>query len=406
MLNKTKHFIKRLVKWLALALAAYLGLVLVAFAWQMINARLRDPDADLVKQEMQPAVTQIVESAREIVNIYRTPEYQRDAHSKAHGCVRANMEVLQNEAQYRYGIFEKPARYEAWVRFSNGTTPAIPDYERDARGMAIKVMGVAGKQLLPTELAGNTQDFLMINSPVFFVRRIDEYQQLMNDTAHGAPFRYFFANYSVNPFKWKLRQLAVALSTRKPPPATPFSTQYYSMSAYKLGPNDIKFSSKSCNVVSVGGIDKKHPNFLRESLKRVLRKQDVCMELMVQIRNPDARMPVEDTTVKWSEKTSPFVTVARLLIPRQDFDTPQQNKMCEDLAMNPWHGIEAHKPIGKINEMRKELYLHTAAFRRMRNGVMLQEPASWCDTLEEYCPQPVSAEPEEPLPPDEQEATQ
>lgn len=243
----------------------------------------------------------------------------------------------------------------------------------------------------------------MINAPVFFVRRIDEYQELINDTANGAPFRYFFANYSVNPFKWKLRQLVVALSTRTPPPDTPFSTQYYSMSAYKLGPNDIKFSSRSCNVVPVQGIDRKHPNFLRESLKSVLRKQDVCMELMVQIRDPDARMPIEDTTVRWSEKVSPFVTVARLLIPRQDFDTPQQNRMCEDLSMNPWHAITAHKPISKINEMRKELYLHTAAFRRMRNGVMLGEPDSWCDSLEEYCPQPIAVEPEETQAAGEQE---
>ncbi len=401
MLNRIKHFSKRFLKWLALASAAWLGLVLIALAWQMISAKVRDPDADLVKQEMQPAVTEIVESAREIVSIYRTPEYKRDAHSKAHGCVRANMEVLQNESQYRYGIFAKPARYEAWVRFSNGTTPAIPDYKRDARGMAIKVMGVEGKQLLPAALAGSTQDFLMINSPVFFVRRIDEYQQLMNDTAHGKPFRYFFANYSVNPFKWKLRQLVVALSTRKPPPATPFSTQYYSMSAYKLGPNDVKFSSKACNAISTEGIDDKHPNFLRESLKSVLRKQDVCMELMVQIRDPDARMPIEDTTVEWSEKVSPFVSVARLLIPRHDFDTPQQNRMCEDISMNPWHGIAAHQPIGKINEMRKELYLHTAAFRRMRNGVMLVEPDSWCDSLKEYCPQSAAAEPLATPPPTE-----
>lgn len=389
------HKIKRLLKWLAVALAAYLGLVLIALAWQMIHGRLRNPDADLVNQEMQPAVSQIVESVREIVNIYRRPGYQRDAHSKAHGCLRADMEVLQNEEKYRYGIFAKPGKYETWVRFSNGTTPEIPDYKKDARGMAIKVMGVEGKQLLPGVLAGTTQDFLMINAPRFFIRRIDEYQELISDTAHGVPFRYFFAGWSVNPFKWRLRQLVIALSTRTAPPDTPFSTQYYSMSTYKLGPNDIKFSSKSCDVVTVEGINRKHPNFLRESLKKVLRKQDVCMELMVQLRNPDARMPIEDTTVTWSEKVSSFVTVARLSFPRQDFDTPQQNRMCEDISMNPWHAIEAHKPISKINEMRKELYLHTAAFRRMRNGVMLQEPDSWCDSLAEYCPRPVVVEPEE-----------
>ena len=379
--------IKRLLKWLAVVLAAYLVLVLVVFAWQMIHGRFRDADADLVNQDMKPAVSQIVESVRKIVNIYRRPGYQRDAHSKAHGCLRADMEVLQNDEKYRYGLFAKPARYQTWVRFSNGTTPEVADYKKDARGMAIKVMGVEGKQLLPGQLAGTTQDFLMINSPRFFIRRIDEYMQLEHYVSDGQKFKYFFGGWSLNPFKWKLRQLYVANSTIAAPPVTPFSTQYFSMSPYKLGPHDIKFSSKSCDVVTVEGINQKHPNFLRESLKKVLRKQDVCMELMVQIRNPDARMPIEDTTITWSEKISPFVTVARLSFPRQDFDTPQQNEMCEDISMNPWHAIEPHKPISKVNEMRKELYLHTAAFRRMRNGKILQEPTSWCDSLPEYCEQ-------------------
>jgi hypothetical protein len=397
--NLMLHKIKRLLKWLAVALAAYLGLVLIAFAWQMIHGRLRNPDADLVKQDMQPAITRIVESAREIVSVNRGPEYRRDAHSKPHGCVRADMEVLQNEEKYRYGIFAKPKKYETWVRFSNGTVPQVPDYKKDARGMAIKVMGVEGEQLLPPELAGGTQDFLMINAPRFFVRRIDEYVELMHDAANEVPFKYFFGGYSVNPFKWKLRQLYIAQSTRTAPPVTPFSTQYFSMSPYKLGPHDIKFSSKSCDVVTVEGINQKHPNLLRESMKKVLQKQDVCMELMVQIRKPDARMPIEDTTVTWSEKESPFVTVARLSFPRQDFDTPEQNRMCEDISMNPWHAIKAHEPISKINEMRKELYLHTAAFRRMRNGVIAKEakePASWCDSLEEYCPKTTTETPEPP----------
>jgi hypothetical protein len=106
---------------------------------------------------------------------------------------------------------------------------------------------------------------------------------------------------------------------------------------------------------------------------------------MLQVQDPDARMPIEDTTVTWSEQVSPFIPVARLFIPRQHFDTPEQNTLCENLSFNPWHGLLAHQPLGYMNLLRRELYLHTAGFRRGRNGVPPEEPSSWCDSLPSHC---------------------
>jgi hypothetical protein len=389
--------IKKVLKWSGILLLVYLVLVLMVFGWQMFYGSIRDADADLVDQSMSPAVTRIIEYVREIVAANRIPIYQRDAHAKPHGCVRAVFEVPELAKPYRYGLFANPGRYEAWVRFSNGTVPSLPDTKKDARGMAIKVMGVTGPQLLDPRLSGNTQDFLMINSPNFFVRRIDEYVELERQSANNTPFRYFFADGSLNPLHWKLRQLYLGLTTRKTALSSPLSDQYFSMSAYSLGPHKIKFSAKACDVIKPEGIDRSNPNFLRTALKSVLRENDACFQFMVQLRDDDARMPVEDTTVRWSEKISPFAPVARLLIPQQFFDTPAQNDMCENLAFNPWHGTEPHRPLGKINELRRDLYSHTAAFRRGRNGIALQEPLSWCDSLPSLCPpQPVDRPVSEP----------
>jgi hypothetical protein len=157
------------------------------------------------------------------------------------------------------------------------------------------------------------------------------------------------------------------------------------MSAYRLGPQTVKFSARACENVPAGQVDRSNPNFLRDAMQQVLRYQDACFQFMVQVRDEDARMPVEDATVRWSEKDSPFVPVARLYIPRQVFDTPGQNEMCENLSYNPWHGLTDHQPLGKINEMRRELYLATAAFRRARNGAAQREPTSWCDALPSHC---------------------
>lgn len=383
--------ISKWLKRLFILIVVYAGLFLGIFAWQMLSHRLSDPDADLVDKtelDTQNRLTDnaaIIESVREFVTKYRTPEYQRDAHSKAHGCVRATFEVFESQANYNYGIFKQPAIYQAWVRFSNGSVPTLNDPKKDARGMAIKVMDVPGEQLLPPLLAGKTQDFVMINSPAFFIRKISDYKDLEKRTTQGKPFTYFLGDHYINPFKWRLRELYLGLGTRKKPPATPLSTDYFSMSPYKLGPHEIKYSAKTCDNYQAPGINRKDPNFLREAMKKFLKHQDACFQFMVQLRDPNARMPIQDTTVVWSEKDSPFVPVARVHIPKQEFDTPEQNAMCEAMSFNVWHGVKEQKPLSYINELRRDLYLHTAAYRNVRNGVHYEEPNSWCDSLEKFC---------------------
>ncbi len=405
MWNKISKWLKRLLYFVAF----YALMAAVIFAWQMVSHRLSDPDADLVdKSELdtQNRLTQnaaIIEQVREFVTKNRTPQYERDAHSKPHGCVRATFEVFDTQAKYNYGIFKKAATYEAWIRFSNGSVPVLDDPKKDARGMAIKVMGVPGEQLLPPILSGATQDFVMINSPAFFIRKISDYLDLEIRTTQGKPFTYFLGDYYLNPFKWKLRELYLGLGTRKKPPATPLSAQYFSMSPYKLGPHEIKYSAKACEDIQAPGINRDDPNFLREAMKKVLKRQDACFQFMVQVRDPEARMPIEDTTVIWSEKKSPFVPIARVHIPKQEFDTPDQNAMCEALSFNVWHGVKEMQPLSHVNELRRDLYMHTAAYRNVRNGVHQDEPTSWCDSLSKYCDEPEPLEVIEPIVIEEEE---
>lgn len=379
------HHWKILLKWAAAAVLFYLLLVVCALGEQMFSGAVGDADADLVDQPMQPVLTQVIESVRTIVTANRTPVYQRDAHAKAHGCVRAVFEVSQTLDPYRFGIFAAPRTYQAWIRFSNGRVPVLPDSAKDARGMAVKVMGVKGKQLLDPRLAGATQDFVMITSPNFFVRRLEDYAELERQSARNTPFRYFFADGSPNPFRWKLRELYLGLSALKSAPTTPLSEQYYSASAYRLDTKIMKFSARPCDVLPDPGIDRSTPNFLRDALKATLRRRDACFEFMVQLRDDGAHMPVEDTTVRWSERVSPFVPVARIFVPQQQFDTPAQNEMCENLSFNPWHGIVEHEPLGKLNVLRRDLYAQTAAFRRGHNDVPPHEPTDWCDALPAHC---------------------
>src|SRR4051812_13984482 len=86
----------------------------------------------------------------------------RGQHAKGTGGIRARLVVDPNRpAETRFGIFEPTRTYEAIVRFSNGTGRLQPDTMKDARGMAIKVLGVEGPRLLDEEGDRDSQDFVM-----------------------------------------------------------------------------------------------------------------------------------------------------------------------------------------------------------------------------------------------------
>ena len=76
---------------------------------------------------------------------------QRGFHAKAHACLRGTFKpATDRAARTRFGIFKSDAPRPVWVRFSNGVGWKQPDKDLDARGMAIKVMGVQGPKSCPT----------------------------------------------------------------------------------------------------------------------------------------------------------------------------------------------------------------------------------------------------------------
>lgn len=334
--------------------------------------------------------------------------YRRDVHSKTHGCIKATFTVLDNiDPRLRQGIFAKPhASYETWIRFSSGNEYPQPDSTADARGMAIKVMGVEGKKLLQEDglPPANTQDFALMNATQFFIRNIDEYNEFTKylGSALDAPdsgftlnyhkwhmhqkflgirakYGYFFAGFSPEFWKWHLREMRLAKKTLKAPPDSLLNTQFYSVSAFKLGPeNNVKYSARPCSDSPAADVDHSDPNFLREEMVKRLASGTACFYFMVQLQVPGRNMPIEDTTVEWSENDSPFVPVARLDIPKQEFEA--NNDLGENLSFNPWHSLPEHKPIGVMNRIRKAVYLGVSRYRRQMNGAPLCEPKNW-DTI-------------------------
>ncbi|TDR38349.1 catalase [Tahibacter aquaticus] len=300
---------------------------------------------------------------------YAPGSARRDAHPKAHGCVKAEFAVAASlPKSLVHGVFIPGTTYSAWIRFSNGNKDATrADIKGDARGMAIKLLDVPGKKLLDAVDQATTQDFILISHPVFFANDPNRYLSLIRDGSSGG----VFATLRI-PFDLGFRGLMIARKTASKTISNPLQTRYWSTVPYQLGVGDdrqaVKYSVRSC-AATLDPIPKKPGNdYLRGALRASLETGDACMEFLVQPRT-SPRMGVEDVMTEWDESDAPSYPVASIRIPRQTFDTPEQNAFCEALSFNPWHALPAHKPLGVMNRLRKVIYERISQVRHAMNAV-------------------------------------
>ncbi len=352
-------------------------IILIAMLTAFLACHLQT-HAVVTTQEVVPANEQAdIKAAAalsvNIVDALQTTYAARGVHAKGHACVKAYVDVNKDiNQQLQHGVFAKPGKqYKAWIRFSNsGSNMAkSDDNAKDARGMAMKLLNV-GENLN----GGTTQEFIAHNSPAFFVTSVEDYNKFVE--AKGNP-KYFIQGY--NPFKWRIRELWQLITAYAPPPHSPLWTQYFSNTAYKLGPHNVKFRMQSCQAASPSETAQQStdPDFLKHTLARELSEDSACMQLAVQLQDATKQMPIEDATVLWKEDDSPFVSVASISIVQQTFDTPAQQQFCEDLSFSPWNALAAHRPVGALNRARKLVYEASSNLRHQLNGTKVPQNLDW-----------------------------
>lgn len=90
----------------------------------------------------------------------------RSVHAKAHGILEAEMTVAGGlPAELAQGLFAAPGTHKAYLRLSTNAGNILPDAISLPRGLAMKVLDVEGPHL--PDAKGSTQDFIMVNGPVF-----------------------------------------------------------------------------------------------------------------------------------------------------------------------------------------------------------------------------------------------
>lgn len=275
---------------------------------------------------------------------------QRGFHSKSHGCLSGEFKVLDSRPDItKEGLFRETKTYPVVMHFSNGSRKVNPDRKGDARGVAVKVFNVPGPKLLVTQSTAKTQDFLMNNVPATYTADPRQFADFIMSASEGTwPSIWFLITHPI------FAKRAISHVSR--PVESLVLERYWSASAFRLGEKAMKYNIRSCGAPALAASNRDDPDYLSKNLAAYASEHESCWELGLQIQTDPERTPIEDTTVEWTEELTPTLPVARLVLPKQDINDPEVQQACRALTFTPWHATEDHRPLGKVNRVRRPTY--------------------------------------------------
>ncbi len=277
----------------------------------------------------------------------------RALHLKQH--IGAVGELVVNAPESaRVGVFASTGRvWPIYARFSNGSSAHQADKAPDVRGFAIKLVGVPGEKIIPGLEQEQTQDFLFINDPSLPFRDPHEFMTFVRSAKDGPAklLPRLFAGLGLR------RGFAVLLRLLGGSKVASFATHAFHTgapisfagTAAKLG----LFPGQIGAAVSAAASGE---NYLRDDLVARLKAGPLSWSLRAQLFQDDLRTPIEDTSVTWE---GPWVEFGLLTLPKQDPDSPKGRQITEvvtGLSFDPWHAVEAHRPLGAIMRARAVTY--------------------------------------------------
>jgi hypothetical protein len=284
---------------------------------------------------------------------------ERALHVKAHVGVVGNLSVTAQEP-HRVGVFSgDPASYPVYVRFSNSAGIRQPDGAPDARGMAVKLVGVPGPKLIPGLEQALTQDFLFVSDPAIPFRDPDEFLTFVRAAKDGPLplLPRFFSGFGFGRGFAILRRLLGAAKVSS------FATHaFFTAVPVAFGATAAKlalFPLAPAEAPAAHG-----PDALRLDLLQRLGVGALSWTLSAQFFADDESTPIEDASVEW---TGPWVELGKLSIPGQDPDSEvgqRISRLVEELSFDPWHAVEAHRPLGAIMRARAVAYRESVLGRK------------------------------------------
>lgn len=313
----------------------------------------------------------------------------RSVHAKSHGLLQGELRVADGlPPVLAQGLFAKPATYPAVLRLSTNPGDLLDDSISVPRGLALKLIGVEGERL-PGSEADATQDFVLATGPAFLAPNAKAFLKNLKllaattDSVQGLKKVLSATLRGVESLLETVGGESVTLKALGGYPLTHILGETFHsqvpilygayIAKLQVAPVSPELMALTDKPVAVSG----RPNAHREMVQDFFSTQGGEWELRVQLCTDLETMPVEDASVTWPEKHSPYVAVARISVPPQPGWSEALSAAVDDgLAFSPWHGLAAHRPLGSIMRCRKAAYEMSSQFRAAFNGCPVREPRS------------------------------
>ena len=342
----------------------------------------RQDDEDATIDELNTAFDEILDTTSKDYG-----KAVRSVHAKAHGILKGILTVASGlPPELAQGMFATPGQHTVYMRMSTNAGDILPDAISLPRGLALKVLDVEGERLVGAE--GRTQDFVMVNGPVFQAKTAETFLGSLKKLA-GTTDRMEGVKTAMSAVLRGVNSALETVGVQSPaiqsmggaPNVDPLGETYYSVTPFRYGDHVAKFSVVPVSADLTSRTKKEidgsaDPDMIRRTVKGEMLLFDGVWELRVQLCRDLEKQPVEDPTVEWKEEDSPFQTVATIHAGRQDsWDDAQVRRVNEEMRFSPWTGLTAHRPLGNINRARKAPYEHSAEYRARFNRCPIHEPA-------------------------------
>lgn len=310
----------------------------------------------------------------------------RSVHAKAHGIIAGELVVEAGlPAELAQGVFATPGTHQVVMRFSTNPGDILDDAVSAPRGLALKILDVAGERL-PDSGGETSQNLVLINSPVFAAPSADKFLGSLKQlaaTTDKAEWAKKLLSSTLQGVETALEAVggkSALISNLGGTPIThPLGDAYYSAVPFRYGDYIAKFAvvPVSPNLTSLTGDrvnTSDRSDALREVINETMIEQGGTWEVRVQLNTDLDAMPVEDATVAWDEEASPYRTVARITAkPQLAMGTDLANEIDERTFFSPWHGLAAHRPLGSVNRSRRQAYEMSSDFRANFNGCPMHD---------------------------------
>jgi hypothetical protein len=297
---------------------------------------------------------------------------RRGTHAKGR-CVSGTFEVFDVAAtiadpalaaRLAQGLFTRPGKYPATVRFANGNSQIQRDKVGDVRACSFAVM-------LPD---GSRQDFSMNNATTFPINDAHAFTTLIQVATAPTPFKGFRSlKFADKLIFLKIVYLGAFQQTR--PKAAYQLTRYFSTVPFCHGPADaMKYSAIPCSGNSAHPLDGSANELQDELVRHVTNDEHMsAFDFGIQLldtnrmthmfRRRDTSYWIENGSVEWKESQAPFHVVGRLTLVRGSVFSEEA---CEAQHIDVTENATPDSaPLGSLNRAR---WAAESASRQARLG--------------------------------------